>query len=306
MSSLPKKVKLVEVGPRDGLQNEPAPIPVDLKVGLINRLSDAGLPVIEAGAFVSPKWVQQMADTDKVFKQIDRKKGTLYPALVPNEKGMEDAIAAGVTEVAIFTAASETFNKKNTNATIAEAYKRFEPVMKLAKDKGINVRGYVSTAVECPYEGAVAPKAVAEVTKELLNMGCYEISLGDTIGTATPNKVTALLDACFKVAKPEQLAVHFHDTYGQAIANIHTSLQTGISTVDASVGGLGGCPYAPGAAGNVATEDVVYLLDGLGINHGINLQELVNAAWFISQKLLRQPASKVARAMGPHYADITP
>jgi hydroxymethylglutaryl-CoA lyase len=297
MTTLPKQVKIVEVGPRDGLQNEPQTVPTETKVELIRLLGEAGLTVIESGSFVSPKWVPQMADTPDVLAAIQRRPGVSYPVLVPNMKGMEGALAAGVDEVAIFGAASESFSRRNINCSIAESLDRFAPVADAARQHGIRVRGYISCVVDCPYEGPIAPEAVAGVAGRLLAMGCYEISLGDTVGTATPARVQAMLDAVAAVVPVDRLAVHFHDTYGQAVANIYASLERGIAVVDSSVAGLGGCPYAKGASGNVATEDVVYLLDGLGCRTGVDLRRVFEAGRFISGALGRPPASKVSRAL---------
>lgn len=296
---LPKQVKLVEVGPRDGLQNEKQPISVADKVALIDALSETGLTAIEAGSFVSPKWVPQMAGSAEVFSGICQREGIRYSALTPNLQGFEAAMAAGVREVAVFAAASESFSQKNINCSIADSLKRFEPIMTAAREKGVAVRGYVSCVLGCPYEGEIAPQAVLDVAHELLAMGCYEISLGDTIGTGTPGKTAALFNRLAAIIPREQLAGHFHDTYGQALANILASLQEGIAIFDSSVAGLGGCPYAKGASGNVASEDVLYMLDGLGIETGINLQKLIAAGNQISQVLNRPTGSKVARALQP-------
>lgn len=268
---LPAKVRIVDVGPRDGLQNEPATVPTATKIELVNRLADAGLPAVEAGAFVSPKWVPQMADSAAVLKGIRRKPGVSYPVLVPNLQGFEAAVAAGVEEIAIFGAASETFSRKNINCSIAESLARFAPVAEAARAQGMRVRGYISCVVGCPYEGAIAPAAVAAVAKALDAMGCYELSLGDTIGVGTPGKVRAMIEAVARTVPVARLAVHLHDTYGQALANLYAALELGVATADSSVAGLGGCPYAKGASGNVATEDVVYMLDGLGIETGVDL-----------------------------------
>lgn len=295
--ALPKQVKIVEVGPRDGLQNEKAIVPTHVKVELIHRLAEAGVPVIEATSFVSPKWVPQMADNTDVMQAIKRKAGVRYPVLTPNMKGFEAALAAGADEVAIFGAASESFSQKNINCSIAESLERFVPIMEAASTNNVRVRGYVSCVLGCPYEGEIAVSAVSRVAQTLLDMGCYEISLGDTIGVGTPMKAQKLIEAVAKQVPLSQLAVHFHDTYGQAVANILACLQLGVATVDSSVAGLGGCPYAKGASGNVATEDVVYLLQGLGIESGIDLDKLIDAGQFISSALGREPASKVARAV---------
>jgi hydroxymethylglutaryl-CoA lyase len=295
--SLPRQVRIVEVGPRDGLQNEREIVPTPVKLALIDKLADAGLTTIEAGAFVSPKWVPQMADSAAVLTGLCRRSGVSYPVLVPNRQGLEAALAAGVTEIAVFGAASETFSRRNINCSIAESLDRFRPVVELARQHGVKVRGYVSCALGCPYEGEIAPEKVAEVAGALYAMGCYEISLGDTIGVGTPGKTQRMLEAVTWQAPLDCLAGHYHDTYGQALANIYASLELGLATFDASIAGLGGCPYAAGASGNVATEDVIYLLNGLGIETGIDLDALVNAAAFISQALNRPPASKVARAL---------
>lgn len=300
---LPRSVRIVDVGPRDGLQNEAKAVPVAAKVELIDRLSAAGLPVVESGSFVSPKWVPQMADTAAVLAAIHRRPGVFYPVLVPNMKGFEAAVGAvGVEEVAIFGAASETFSQRNINCSIAESLERFAPVATAALARGWRVRGYVSCVLGCPYEGVVAPAAVAAVAAKLLALGCYEISLGDTIGVGTPAKAQAMIEAVAAVVPRERLAVHFHDTYGQALANILASLELGIAVVDASVAGLGGCPYAKGASGNVATEDVVYMLDGLGIGTGVALDLVAEAGRFITDALGRAPASKVAQALASRRA----
>lgn len=295
--TLPGKVQLVEVGPRDGLQNESSIIPLAAKLQLIDDLATAGHTVIEAGSFVNPKWIPQMADSAEVFAGIRRHPGVRYAALTPNLQGFERAVAAGADEVAIFAAASEAFSQKNINCSIAESLKRFHEVMSAAKDRNIAVRGYVSCVLGCPYEGEIAPQAVATVCDELLELGCYEVSLGDTIGTGTAGSMQRLLDMLLARFKPEQLAVHCHDTYGQALSNILIALQMGIATVDSSVAGLGGCPYAKGASGNVATEDVVYMLEGLGIETGLNLPALVRAGNRISATLNRPNGSRAAAAL---------
>ncbi|MCF5779499.1 hydroxymethylglutaryl-CoA lyase [Pseudomonas poae] len=296
--SLPSHVRLVEVGPRDGLQNEAQPISVTDKVRLVEALSDAGLGYIEVGSFVSPKWVPQMAGSAEVFAQIRREPGVTYGALAPNLRGFEDALAAGVKEVAVFAAASEAFSQRNINCSISESLERFAPIMSAARQHGISVRGYVSCVLGCPYEGNVAPEQVAAVARELYAMGCYEVSLGDTIGTGTPGATRRLFEVVGAQVPREKLAGHFHDTYGQAIANIYASLLEGIQVFDSSIAGLGGCPYAKGASGNVATEDVVYLLDGLGIHTGIDLSRLIDAGRQISQVLGRASGSRVAKVRG--------
>jgi hydroxymethylglutaryl-CoA lyase len=295
--TLPAKVQLVEVGPRDGLQNESGTIGLAAKLQLIDDLATAGHTVIEAGSFVNPKWIPQMADSDAVFAGISRHQGVRYAALTPNLQGFERAVAAGADEVAIFAAASEAFSQKNINCSIAESLQRFHAVMTAAKEQNIAVRGYVSCVLGCPYEGEIAPDAVATVCDELLAQGCYEVSLGDTIGTGTAGSMQRLLDTLLARFKPEQLAVHCHDTYGQALSNILIALQNGIATVDSSVAGLGGCPYAKGASGNVATEDVVYMLDGLGIETGLDLPALIRAGNRISATLNRPNGSRAAAAL---------
>jgi hydroxymethylglutaryl-CoA lyase len=294
---LPAKVKMVEVGPRDGLQNEPGSVPTAAKIALIDKLSAAGASMIEVGSFVSPKWVPQMADTADVLAGITRRKGVRYSVLTPNKQGFDAAMKANAGEVAIFAAASETFSRKNVNCGIDESLERFRPVTEAAKAKGVPVRGYVSCVLGCPYEGAVEPKAVAGVAGKLLELGCYEISLGDTIGTGTPAKAQAIVDAVAETVPVGKLAAHFHDTYGQALANILAVLERGVAVVDSSVAGLGGCPYAKGATGNVASEDVLYMLDGLGIATGVDLDELAAAGRFICNMLGRPTASKVSRAL---------
>lgn len=294
--SIPSQVKIVEVGPRDGLQNEKQLISAEDKIALINRLTLSGISTIESGSFVSPKWVPQMATSTAVFDGIERNKNVSYAALTPNMKGFENALIAKADEVAIFGAASESFSQKNINCSIDESLQRFEPIMTAAKAANINVRGYVSCVVGCPYEGDIAPEKVADVAEKLFNMGCYEISLGDTIGTGTAASVQKMLQAVMARIPRDKLAVHFHDTYGQALTNIYTALQNGIAVIDSSIAGLGGCPYAKGASGNVATEDVVYLLNGLGIETGIDFNKLLDAGWFISDILAKPPLSKVSNA----------
>ncbi len=293
---LPKQVKIVEVGPRDGLQNEATPINASDKVTLIEKLSDAGITYIESGSFVSPKWVPQMATSAEVFEQLTRVKGVTYAALTPNMRGFEGAIAANADEVAIFSAASESFSQKNINCSIEESLERFVPIMAAAKNANIKVRGYVSCVLGCPYEGEILPEQVALIATKLYKMGCYEISLGDTIGVGTPTNVTKMIEAVSTRVPIDKLAVHFHDTYGQALTNIYAALQMGIKVVDSAIAGLGGCPYAKGASGNVATEDVVYMLNGLGIKTSINFNKLLEAGWFISEKLGKAPISKVSNA----------
>ncbi|KAI9294759.1 pyruvate carboxyltransferase [Neoconidiobolus thromboides FSU 785] len=290
-------IKIVEVGPRDGLQNEKKVIPTEVKVNLINQLSNTGLKAIEATSFVSPKWVPQMGDNLEVMKKINKKSNVDYPVLTPNLKGLQSAIEAGAKEVAIFGAASESFSKKNINCSIDESLDRFKEVMELALKNNIKVRGYVSCVVGCPYEGYIQPEAVVKVAKKMLDMGCYEISLGDTIGVGTPGTFKKLLDVVTKQIPIEKLAVHCHDTYGQALANILLSVQYGIRVVDSSISGLGGCPYAKGATGNVATEDVVYMLEGMNYDTQVNLPELIKIGDYISKELGRQPGSKTAQAL---------
>lgn len=300
--TLPKRAALYEVGPRDGLQNEARLVPAGIKIALVDRLSQAGLPVIEAASFVSPKWVPQMADGAQVMAGIARRGGTRYAALTPNMKGAHAALAAGADIWAVFAAASEAFSQRNINCSIQQSLDRFAPVMDLARAQGVPVRGYISCVVDCPYEGPVAPAKVAGVAKTLNEMGVYEISLGDTIGTGTPGRVLEMIDAVAAHVPLSKLAIHCHDTYGQALANIHAALMRGIATIDASVGGLGGCPYAEGASGNVASEDVLYLLNGLGIETGVDLEALTDAAWFIAGALGGAPRSKVAHALRPGAA----
>ena len=294
--TLPTHVRLIEVGPRDGLQNEALPISVADKVQLVDALTDAGLGYIEVGSFVSPKWVPQMAGSAEVFAQIRRKPGVVYGALAPNMRGFEDAVAAGVKEVAVFAAASEAFSQRNINCSISESLARFVPLIEAAQQHGISVRGYVSCVLGCPYEGQVSAQQVAQVAKELYAMGCYEVSLGDTIGTGTPTATRTLFEAVTAYIPREKLAGHFHDTYGQALVNIYASLQEGIAVFDSSIAGLGGCPYAKGASGNVATEDVVYMLNGMGIDTGIDMDKLLVAGEHICNVLGRVTGSRVAKA----------
>jgi len=295
--ALPSKVKIVEVGPRDGLQNEKQNVPAALKIELIARLGAAGLKAIEATSFVSPKWVPQMADNVEVMAGIARLEGVAYPVLTPNMKGLEAALAAGATEVAVFGAASEAFSQKNINCSVSESLERFRPLVDTAAAASVKVRGYVSCVLGCPYQGEVAPQTVADVAWALLEMGCYEISLGDTIGVGTPEKTKDMIEAVAKRVPLKKLAGHFHDTYGMAIANIYAALQSGVAVFDSSVAGLGGCPYAAGASGNVASEDVVYLLNGLGIQNGIDLTVLAQTGTWISAQLGRPTNSRVARAL---------
>lgn len=294
-SNLAKFVKVVEVGARDGLQNEPRPVPAAVKIELIDRLSRTGLETIETTSFVSPDWTPQLADAQEVYESIERKPGVAYPVLVPNLKGMQRALASGVEEIALFTAASETFNQKNINASIAESFERFEPVVELARSRSVRVRGYISCALGCPYEGEVDVRVVADVAGRLDRLGCYEISLGDTIGVGTPFAARRMLTTVAERVDMGRLAVHFHDTRGQALANVFACLELGVAVVDASVAGLGGCPYANGATGNVATEDLVYMLHGLGIETGIDVDKLIDAGLFICRALGKRPDSKNGR-----------
>jgi len=293
---MPSRVRLVEVGPRDGLQNESTIVATEVKLGLIRRLADSGLRHIEATAFVSPKRVPQMADHDAVMRAVPRRAGLSYSALTPNLVGFDAAMAAGADEVAVFGAASETFSRENIHCSIAESLQRFEPVMRAAQHRGVPVRGYVSCVLGCPYEGAIAPAAVASVAMALYEMGCHEISLGDTIGVGTPGRTTAMLEVVAQRVPVERLAGHFHDTYGQALANVYAALQLGVAVFDAAVAGLGGCPYAPGASGNLATEDLLYMLDGLGIETGVRLDALLAADRYICDALQRPTQSRVALA----------
>ncbi|MEP9379627.1 hydroxymethylglutaryl-CoA lyase [Aquabacter sp. CN5-332] len=295
--SRPARVRIVEVGPRDGLQNEKGTVPLAAKVALIDALSAAGVSVIESGSFVSPKWVPQMADTAEVLAGIRKRPGVRYPVLVPNLKGLEAALASGVEEVAVFAAASEAFSLKNINCSIEESLDRFAPVMDAAREAGIAVRGYVSCVLGCPYQGEVPLADVVRVSEALIAMGCYEVSLGDTIGVGTPDKAKAMAAAVVDAIGLARTAVHFHDTYGQALVNVLACLDLGVSVVDSAVAGLGGCPYAKGASGNLATEDLVYMLDGLGVETGVNLDALAAAGRAITDALGRRPASKVAQAL---------
>lgn len=294
---LPKKVKIFEVGPRDGLQNESAPVDTETKVALIEMLANAGVEAIESGSFVSPKWVPQMTGSEAVFATLNRQPGVTYSALTPNMRGLERAISAKVSEVAVFIAASETFSQKNTNCSIAQGLTRAAELTRVARAQGLVVRGYISVVAGCPYQGEVKPTALAPLAKALLDMGCYEVSLGDSTGVATPGQIKNIVDSVATAIPVDKIAMHLHNTYGQALANMYAALEMGISVVDSSVAGLGGCPYAPGATGNVATEDVVYMLNGLGINHGIDLEKLVHAGEFITNKLGRRNDSGVARAL---------
>ena len=296
-TALPRHVRIVEVGPRDGLQNEKAMVSTADKIELIDRLSATGLQSIEATSFVSPRWVPQLADAAEVFAGITRRPGVHYPVLVPNEKGYERARAAGVEEIAVFTAASEAFNQRNINASIDESLQRFAPVLERARGDGVRVRGYVSTVLGCPYQGEVPLADVVRVARQLHGMGCYEISLGDTIGVGTPGKARAMLQAVAGEVPLNALAVHFHDTYGQALANLLACLEVGVSVVDASVAGTGGCPYATGASGNVASEDVVYMLHGLGIETGVDLARLADTGRWLAGRLGRETGSRVGRAL---------
>jgi len=295
--ALPDRVRLVEVGPRDGLQNEQAMVPTDVKVALVDLLCDAGFAAIEATSFVSPKWVPQMADAAEVMARIRRKPGVRFSVLTPNMRGFEAAIAAKADEVAVFVAASESFSQKNINCSIAESLDRARPIFDAAKAKGVRVRGYISCVLGCPYEGKVDPRRVADIAHALHEMGAYEVSLGDTIGTGTAGNTQALFKSCAERMPMATLAGHFHDTYGQALTNVYAALELGVATFDCSVAGLGGCPYAKGATGNVASEDVLYLLQGLGIETGVDMTGLRRAGQYISDFLQRQPVSRVARAL---------
>jgi len=299
---LPKKVKIVEVGPRDGLQNEKGDVPADVKIELVNRLTEAGFPNIEAASFVSPKWVPQMATSKEVMAGITRKPGVIYSALTPNMQGFEAALAAGANEVVIFGAASEAFSQKNINCSIAESIERFVPVAKAAKDAGLRLRASVSTAFGCPYQGEVPLDSVAYVVGRMRDLGCDEIDIADTIGVSTPLKTRAVMERAIKEFRANSLAGHFHDTYGQALANIYSSMEIGIEIFHSSVSGLGGCPYAKGATGNVATEDVIYMMNGLGIETGVDLDKVVDAGQFISNFLGRKAASRAGNAIAAKRA----
>lgn len=298
LAGLPGSVEIVEVGPRDGLQNEPGTVDLETRIALIERLIAAGLRRIEVGAFVSPKSVPQMAGSGELVRRLGKREGICFSALVPNLRGLEAAIAAGVEEIAVFGAASETFSRKNINCSIAESLERFRPVVREARARGMRVRGYVSCIAGCPYEGEVAPAKVVEVTRALFEMGCFEVSLGDTIGTGTPGRISGIVRACGAVAPIDRLGLHLHDTYGQALANCLAGLLCGVRIFDASIAGLGGCPYAPGASGNLATEDLLYMLRGMGIETGVDLDRLLAAGRLITDVLGRPPASRVARALG--------
>jgi hydroxymethylglutaryl-CoA lyase len=302
----PKRVRLVEVGPRDGLQNESRIVSAEVRIELIERLAETGLSVIEAGAFVSVRHVPQMAETERVLAGLERRPGVRYPVLVPNLKGLEAALAAGALEIAVFAAASETFSRRNINASIAESLERYREICALARREGIHIRGYVSCALGCPFEGPVSPEAVRDVAAALLAMGCEEVSLGDTIGIGTPGKTQNLIETVLQGAPVEKIACHFHDTYGQALANILAAMDSGVAVFDSSVGGLGGCPFAPGAAGNVASEDLLYMLDGLGIETGVNLEKLTAAGKFICDVLGRPTGSKVVRALAAKKSGANP
>ena len=300
--TIPTSVKIVEVGPRDGLQNEAQIVPVKVKIKLIDKLVDAGLPVVESGAFVSPKWVPQMAASGEVFKGVQKRADVSYPMLVPNMKGLEAALDAGVEEIAIFAAATDSFSQKNINCSIDESIERFRLVVERAIKHNIKVRGYISCVLGCPYEGEVSMAVVAGIAKTMFDQGCYEISLGDTIGVGTPGKAQAMVEQVGKVVPIPQLAAHFHDTYGQGLANLYAVLQRGICVIDSSVSGLGGCPYAKGASGNVSTEDVVYMLHGMNVETGVDMNKLLEAGAYISKFLDREPSSKAALALANRRA----
>ena len=295
---IPGTVRIVEVGPRDGLQNETRTASIDARVSFIEALAAAGLQTIEAGSFVSPKWVPQMAGTAEVLRRLGARPGVSYPVLVPNMIGLEAARAAGAAEIAVFGAASESFSRRNINCSVAESLDRFRPVCEAALAAGIRVRGYVSCVLGCPYEGEIAPAAVATVAAAMAGLGCYEVSLGDTIGTGTPFKARAMLETVARHVPVNALAIHFHDTYGQALPNILACLETGVSVIDSSAAGLGGCPYAGGASGNVATEDLIYMLDGMGVQTGVDLQKVVAAGRSMCEALGREPASKLGSLAG--------
>ncbi len=295
--SLPSRITLWEAGARDGLQNEPGVVPTDVKLELLDRLADCGLTHIEATSFVSPKWVPQMGDAADVMTRLKRAPGVTYQVLTPNEKGYEAARQYGAPAIAVFAAASESFSKRNLNCTIAESLERFRPVVERGKADGKRVRGFVSVALGCPFEGEQDPKQVALLCKQMADLGCDDIGIGDTIGVGTPGKVKTLLEEVAKLMPLNRVGMHFHDTYGQALANTLASLEMGVTAHDASVAGLGGCPYAPGATGNLATEDLVYMLDGMGIESGVDIKKLVRTAWWISEKLGREPVSRVAKAL---------
>ena len=295
--SLPGRVKIVEVGPRDGLQNEALNVPAEIKISLIEKLVDAGLQVVESGSFVSPRWVPQMASSAEVFSRLDRKPGVSYPMLTPNLKGLELALAAGVEEVAVFPAASETFSQTNINCSIEQSIERFRQLSEMALENNVRVRGYISCVLGCPYEGQVSADLVADIAGSLIDMGCYEISLGDTIGVGTPGKTRDLIKRVSESVPVSQLAGHFHDTYGQGLANLYAALESGVAVFDSSIAGLGGCPYAKGATGNIATEDVLYMLDGMDIETGIDMDRLLEAGVFINEFLGRDSASRAARAL---------
>jgi len=301
MQAVSDTVSIVEVGPRDGLQFEPGILPIADKISLIEKLVDAGLDQIEVGSFVSPDKIPQLADTDELFKRLDKKRAFVYSALVPNEKGMQRALAADVKTIAVFTAASETFSRKNIGCSIDESFERFKPVIELAKDNDIDVRGYLSCVFGCPYEGKIKMADTVRIAERLYNAGCYEVSLGDTIGVGTPNQAQALILHTGGVIPIDKIAVHFHDTRGQALANILACLEMGISTIDSSVAGLGGCPYAQGASGNVATEDVVYMLHGLGIESGVDLKKIIDVGRWVSEKLKRINQSRVGLSGAPDW-----
>jgi isopropylmalate/homocitrate/citramalate synthase len=295
---LPDRVTVYEVGPRDGLQNEPETVPVATRVAFIDRLTEAGLPAIEVGSFVSPKAIPQLADTEEVFRRVRKASGVRYPVLVPNERGLDRALAAGALEIAVFTAASETFNRHNINAGVDESIERFRPVAARAREAGVRIRGYVSTAFGCPYEGEVSPEAVREVVHKLLDLGVDEISIGDTIGVATPGDVYSVIEALYESGVSRGIfALHFHDTRGTALANVFAGLECGVTTFDASAGGLGGCPYAPGASGNLATEDLLYMLEGLGIATGVTLAKVVEASRYLAGALGRRPPGRYLAAV---------